>query len=522
MDDLMKLHLGSTLGELNRLAVQRYPDREALVFGSQRLTFSELEARVSQMMQVLKAYGLKRGDGISVLSGNRLEVMIVADAAQVLGLRYTALHPLGGEDDQAFVLEDAEIKALVVDDRAYGARAVALKERVQSLQLLFTMGPASFGIDLAAESSKRIACPIAVEAQPEDIARLSYTGGTTGRPKGVIHRHRSSVTMVLLELAEWEWPAEVRFLAATPISHAAGALIGPTLLRGGTFHLAPGFDAEEFLKTVERERITATFLVPTMLYALLDHPRLRDFDISSLEMCIYGAAPMSPSRLAEALDVFGPIFCQLYAQTEAPQAVTYLRKSDHDLSRPELLSSCGMPIAGLRVRLLDTDSVEVPRGHVGEICVRGPLVMDGYWKRPEETAIALRGGWLHTGDMARQDAQGYFYIVDRAKDMIISGGFNVYPREVEDCLTEHPNVSVASVIGVPDSKWGELVKAFVVLKPGAKAQEIELIDYVKQKRGVVYAPKSIEFVDSVPLTPLGKLDKKALRAKYWAGRDRQV
>lgn len=516
------LHLGSTIADLGRLAASRFPDREALVFGAERLTFRELDARISQVIQVLKAHGFKRGDGISMLAANRLDVVLVSGAAQAMGMRYTALHPLGGEDDHAFILEDAEIGALVVDDTIFAARGRALKARVPGLKAVFTIGPTDFGIDISAAAKACAPQKVVVEARPEDISGLPYTGGTTGRPKGVIHRHRTVVTMVLLELAEWEWPEEMRFLAATPVSHAAGALITPTHLKGGSFHLLPGFDPDSFLATIERERITATFLVPTMLYVLLDHPRLRDYDLSSLRMCIYGAAPMSPTRLKEALEVFGPIFCQLYAQTEAPNTVTYLRKSDHDPARPELLSSCGTPVAGIQVKVLDETCTEVPRGEVGEICVRGPLVMDGYWKRPEETEKTLRGGWLHTGDMARQDENGYFYIVDRSKDMIISGGFNVYPREVEDCLTHHPSVSAAAVIGVPDPKWGERVMAFVVLRPGANTGEAELVEHVKAAKGSVYAPKTVNFVDALPVTALGKPDKKALRAKFWQGQDRQV
>jgi len=387
---------------------------------------------------------------------------------------------------------------------------------------VFSMGPSDFGVDLTEEMARFATQAIVVDARPEDISTLAYTGGTTGRPKGVMFGHRTTVQMVLLELAEWEWPRDLRFLAATPVSHAAGAFLIPTQLRGGSFFMQPGFDPDRFLATVERERITATFLVPTMIYALLDHPRLRDYDLSSLEMCVYGAAPISPERLKEALAVFGPIFCQLYAQTEAPQCVTYLRKADHDPARPDRLTSCGTPIAGVRVKLLDDDCNEVAAGEVGEICVQGPLVMDGYWKRPEETAAAFRGGWLHTGDLARRDADGYFMIVDRKKDMIVSGGFNVYPREVEDALTQHDAVRMAAVIGVPDAHWGEAVKAFVVLKRGANVAAEELIAYVRQKKGAVYSPKTIEIVEDVPVTGLGKVDKKALRAPYWENRSRQV
>jgi fatty-acyl-CoA synthase len=327
----------------------------------------------------------------------------------------------------------------------------------------------------------------------------------------------------MMELAEWDWPREVRFLAMTPITHAAGAMICAVMLRSGTFVMSKGFDANRFFELVERHRITSTFLVPTMIYVLLDHAGIDTADLSSLELVIYGASPMSPSRLIAAMKRFGPVFMQLYAQSEAPNTVTVLRQRDHDPERfAHRLASCGVPIAGNQVRLLDENGREVPVGEVGEICVRGPLVMAGYWNKPEETDKALRHGWLHTGDLARQDADGFLYIVDRSKDMIITGGFNVFPREIEDVLTTHPAVAAAGVIGVPDDKWGEAVKAVVVLKAGLQASAEELIALVREHKGVVHAPKSVDFVDSLPVTGLGKPDKKQLRARYWSGQQRAV
>ena len=338
-----------------------------------------------------------------------------------------------------------------------------------------------------------------------------------------MHSHRVQVTMVMTELAEWDWPQETRLLAMTPITHAAGAMIVAVLTRGGTFVMAKGFEPQRFFDLVERHRITCTFLVPTMVYVLLDHPGVKQADLSSLELVIYGASPMAPARLVEGMKRFGPVFMQLYGQSEAPNCVTVLHRHEHDPeNHPERLASCGTAVGSSLVRLLDDDGHEVPAGEVGEICVRGPLVMLGYWNKPEETAKALRHGWLYTGDLARQDADGFLYIVDRSKDLIISGGFNVFPREVEDVLTQHPAVAAAAVIGVPDAKWGEAVKAVVVLKAGATVPPEELMARVREAKGPVQAPKSVDFVDALPVTGLGKPDKKALRAKYWAGQQRGV
>ena len=329
--------------------------------------------------------------------------------------------------------------------------------------------------------------------------------------------------MILTEMADWDWPSEVRFLALTPITHASGAMIMPVLMKSGTYAMTQGFSAEKFCRLVAEHRITSTFLVPTMIYVLLDHPGRADADLSSLKLVIYGASPMSPARLIEGIRELGPVFMQLYAQSEAPNTVTVLHQHEHDpVHHPERLASCGTPCVGNQVRLLDDDGHEVPEGEVGEICVRGPIVMQGYWNKPEETARAFRHGWLYTGDMARRDADGYLYIVDRSKDMIISGGFNVYPREVEDVLSTHPAVASAAVVGVPDEKWGEAVRALVVLRAGASVHEEELKALVRDKKGAVYTPKAIDFVDALPVTGLGKLDKKAIRAKYWQGQTRSV
>jgi fatty-acyl-CoA synthase len=259
-----------------------------------------------------------------------------------------------------------------------------------------------------------------------------------------------------------------------------------------------------------------------MIYVLLDHEQLAKADLSSLETVIYGASPMSPARMLEALDSIGPVFMQLFGQTECPNTITALFKHDHDPSRPELLASCGQPLTGNDVRLIGDDGKEVEQGETGELCVRGPLVMQGYWKLPDVTSETLRDGWLHTGDMARADENGYLFIVDRAKDMIISGGFNVFPREIEDILNAHKAVALSCVIGIPDEKWGEAVLAIVVCKDGSDVSGEELISLVREQKGAVYAPKSITMVDSIPLTGLGKPDKKAVRASYWGDHERQV
>ncbi|MGH9061673.1 MAG: AMP-binding protein, partial [Acidimicrobiales bacterium] len=276
------------------------------------------------------------------------------------------------------------------------------------------------------------------------------------------------------------------------------------------------------LDTIEQHRITATMLVPTMLYMLLDHPAMEQVDVSSLQALYYGAAAMSPTRLAEAVQRLGPIFFQYYGQAECPMTVSVLRQEEHLVDRADRLATCGRPVPWLDVALLDDSGDPVEAGTPGEICVRGPLVMKEYLGKPEQTEEALQHGWLHTGDVARADDEGFLTIVDRKKDMIVTGGFNVFPREIEDVLSSHPAVSSAAVIGIPDDKWGEAVKAVVVRRPGVEVAEAELIALVKDRKGSVSSPKSVDFVDQIPVSALGKPDKKALRASYWASRERQV
>jgi len=522
------LYDGCTVGDLVASAVTRGGDRIAFISGDTRWTYRQLGALISTTVQALQARGLKRGDAVATLSANRPEAFVITAAAYLMGLRLTWMNPTSSEDDHAYILADSGVTTLFVDPLTFSGRARTLAQRVPGVARLLSFGPSDgpsdgLGDDILAAATAFTPARLVPQAQPDDVCVLIYTGGTTGKPKGVAHTHRVHVTMILAEMADWDWPAEIRFLALTPITHASGAMIMPVLLKSGTYAMTQGFSADKFCHLVQQHRITATFLVPTMIYVLLDHPGRTAADLSCLQLIIYGASPMSPTRLIEGLRVFGPVFMQLYAQSEAPNTVTVLHQHEHDPEHhPERLASCGTPCVGNQVRLLDDDGCEVADGAVGEICVRGPIVMQGYWNKPEETAQALRHGWLYTGDMARRDADGYLYIVDRSKDMIISGGFNVYPREVEDVLSQHPAVASAAVVGVPDAKWGEAVRALVVLRPGASASAEDLMALVRSAKGAVYTPKAIDFVETLPMTGLGKLDKKAIRAGFWQGQGRSV
>ena len=449
------LYQGSTYFDLILTGLRRWPDRDAIVDASgASLSYSDLEQRIWRTAQVLRDAGLSAGDGVAQLAANRVDTFVTMAAVLANGMRYTPLHPLGSLDDQLFILDDAEISALVIDATYFSQRGAELAAGAKEDLQVYTLGPAEFGVDLvalsgAAESTMPTSLP-----DYDDVAWITYTGGTTGKPKGVVLTHGCMAAKSLISMAEWQWPAEIRYLASAPISHAAGFLLIPTFLNGGKVYLAAGFDPEQVLNLVENERVNTLFLVPTTIYMLMDHPRTAAADLSSIESIIYASAPMSPTRLEEALKLFGPVMMQAYGQTECIH-LTMLRKEDHRTDKPGRLASCGKPPAGVRMVLLNEQGTEVKQGEVGEVCIRSQAIMQGYWNRPEQTEETLSGGWLHTGDLAYQDEEGFYYLVDRAKDMIISGGFNVYPREIEDVLTSHPAVAMAAVIGVPDEKWGE-------------------------------------------------------------------
>ena len=502
-------------------ALARYPQRTAFSWPGGSLTYQGATDLIGRMQANFMRLGLQPGSRVAFLTANRADTWCAGVAAQLSQLALTWLHPLGSLDDQLFQLEDSEAETLVVDAAAFRDRGGDLATRAQGLKHIFTMGPANYGTDLLTAVEQAGSATARCLAGPDDIATLNYTGGTTGKSKGALRHHREYGGFANAILADFEIPEGARYLTVAPISHVAGTKVLPTLMRGGTVHMLKGFDPEAVLKTIEREKINFTLFVPTMIYVLLDHPALDKTDLSSLELLLYGASAMSPSRLVEGIERIGPVFSQLYGQTEC-YPVSVLRKADHDPKTPELFLSCGFPIAACQVKILDDNDQQVATGEAGEICVRASHVMAGYWKRPDVTAETLKNGWLHTGDIARKDERGYMFILDRKKDMIVSGGFNIFPREVEDVLTQHADVAMCAVVGIPDDKWGEAVTAVVVAREGTKPDADELINLVKARKGSAHAPKQIQFVKELPMTGVGKVDKKVLRARFWEGRGRMV
>ena len=509
------LHQPITTLDMIAQALSRDTDRLVVVgAGGERVTAQGLADEISRYRQYFDTLE-PRPTRAAILARNRIEVLYASNGLNFAGVVSTALHPMGSVEDYLYVIEDGSIDTLLFDADHYGEIAQSLQARAPGLKHLLAMGGGAIGRDMGAEVAaiapqKLVASP----CDPEALFRIAYSGGTTGKPKGIMTSQRMATTSAMIQLMSWEWPEDVRHLICAPLSHSGAAVLTSVLAKGGSMIVLPGFDPVSTMQAIEQHRITSVLMVPTMVLAMIDHPRFGEFDLSSLEVIFYGASAFPAARLRDAIGKLGKIFFQFYGQAEAPMSVTLLRRDEHDVDDPLRLASCGRPSPLVRVALLDDDCREVADGEPGEICVRGPLLMSGYLNKPEETAAAFGGDWLHTGDVAIKGPDGFYRIVDRKKDMIVTGGFNVYAREVEDVLVEFPGVRQAAVIGVPDAKWGEAVKAVVVLEPGVTVTAEALIASVREKKGAVQAPKTVEFVDALPLSAVGKPDKKALRLRF--------
>ncbi len=515
----MKVHHPPTFFSLVLRALRRHPDRTAFRQGDVAVSYQHVIDFMGKVQAVLEAHKIIRGARIALLTENRYETWCASVAAQGLGVATSWLHPLSSLESQVSQIRDVGATALIIDGDAFEERARELASAVPDVRL-FCVGKAGAGADfLALISESESAGPIE-RAVATDIGTLNFTGGTTGRQKAIVRQAGQVALMAIAMNSELELPDEVQYLAIGLISHVTGQLIAPALMRGGTVHLVKKFDAVQVLETIQRERVSATLMVPTMIYKLLDAP-LEDFDLGSLKLVVYAGSVISPDRLKQAIQRIGPVFSQVYAQTECTP-IAILRRADHDLDDPSSLGACGYPMATAEIAILDDDNQPVASGQIGEICVRSPSVMQGYLEQPDATHETLASAWLHTGDIGFSNARGRLSIVDRKKDMIVSGGSNVYPREVEDVLTAHAAVASAAVIGVPHAIWGEAVAAIVVLRSGAKADAGELMAYVRERKGPLIAPKQIEFADMLPMTPFGKVDKKKLRAPYWQGETRAI
>ncbi len=507
-----------------RRPVCMVPKEPVVRCGDLTLTYEQLYERVSRLANGLLSLELERGDRVAVLALNCHRFLELYYGTMFAGLVLVPLNVRWGAKEFAFALSDCRPKVFALDATVYEH----LKPYVEQLKLLgiehFLFwgdgGEAPEGL-IAYEKLLQGASPEDpdIKVHEDDLVGLFYTSGTTGNPKGVMLTHKNLMMNAYHAQIAFEFRDERTYLHAAPMFHLAdGAATFTVTWNGGIHAFVPRFDPEAVLKAIERYRVTSVTLIPTMINWLLNHPGIERFDLSSLQKIMYGASPMPVDRLKRAIEVFRCKFQQGYGMTEAAPLVSVLTAEDHERAlaegREEILSSAGRPIPGVEVRVVDENDRDVPPGEVGEILVRGPNVMKGYWHRPDITEEALRGGWYHTQDMAHWDEEGYLYIVDRKDDMIITGGENVYSTEVEEILYQHPAVLEAAVIGVPDPDWIQAIKAVVVLKEGQSATEEELIEHCKQYLSPYKAPKSVDFVKELPKGGTGKILKNVLREEY--------
>jgi acyl-CoA synthetase (AMP-forming)/AMP-acid ligase II len=510
-----------------------HPDHPAIIYGDTVLTYREFNDRVNRLASALRQLGLEAGDRVAVFSPNRPEILETLFAVWKSGLAAVPMNFRLHRDEVRYILNHSEAKVLVYAgvyqddiDRIAGdlstiRAAVCLDDRKgegqgHAFPILYYHGLLNRG-----EAAEWVA-PV----DGDDIAWLFYTSGTTGRPKGAMLTHRILLLAALNACADvYPFGHDDVALHAAPLTHGSGLYALPLIAKAVTNVIldAPRFDPETVFASIEKHRVTVLpFMAPTMVKRLIESEALTRYDWRSLRCIVYGGAPMYVEDLMAGLKTFGKIFVQVYGQGECPMTITGLSREEHDLDRPERLASAGTARMGVQVGIQDADGRMLPAGEVGEIVARSDLVMKGYWRNPEATAETIVNGWLRTGDVGYMDEQGYLYILDRTKDMIISGGNNIYPREVEEVLLRHPAVQEVCVFGVPDAEWGEAVKAVVVARPGHAVTEEELIGHCRNHLASYKKPQSVDFVEELPKNAYGKVLKRELRAKYWEGHARKV
>jgi len=504
------------------------PHREALVdvHSGRRVTFAALDENVRRLGNALVGeLGLNKGDRVAILSRNSIEYMEIYYACARVGMIAQPINWRLGVEEMVRILENGA-PSLIVFSAEYAEPAAALQERISGAQWLSfgEEGPCSYESLIARSSPEEPA--VSAQVGDEDPVLILYTGGTTGESKGALHTHRSLFMGMLNQtVAERVVPSDVYMLTGQ-MFHIPVAL-GMNYHAHGCPMVLINFDARLALETIQRERVSAFLGITTMLNWMMADEKFAEFDLSSLRNIQYGGGPMPHSVVAAAMEAFPCTLIQGYGQTEG-MTMSFLSQEDHIKAiageHPERLASCGREGFVTEIRLADSNGHNVPRDGKtpGEILVRSEANMIGYWQRPDLTAQTIREGWMWTGDIAVWDEDGYIFIVDRAKDMIISGGENIFSTQVEAAIHRHPGVLESAVFGVPDDEWGESVKAVVVMKPGEAATEQEIIDVAAQHLASYQKPRSVDFVDSLPKAPTGKILKRQLRDPYWQEQGKSI
>lgn len=508
------------------------PARPAIIDGDVTLSFAEVQAQTKRIALAMRANGHQRQEAVALYSPNNPDVMIALLALWRAEGVWVPVNMRNAIDANAAYMDYVRCKWLfyhssVADDVA------KLKARCPSLSKFVCLDKAHDGDPSLDEFIRGFKAEDFTDdhADPfgnlDDLVGIFPTGGTTGPSKGVEVTNLGWGTMLEIIQNAWGGRAENPVcLTVAPITHAAGPVALATLAMGAAQVILPGFDPEKVLAAIEKYKVTHMYLPPTALYGMLDSPALGKYDTSSLKIFLLVGSPCAPDKLRRAVDVFGPCMCQSYGQVESPMITCWMPPeviaAAANGEHPERFASCGRPTYPVQVAIMDDDGNELPNGEAGEICVRGALVSKRYFEKPEATAEIRTFGWHHTGDVGKRDEHGYIYIVDRKKDMVITGGFNVYSAEVEGAIMELPEVLECAVIGVPHDKWGEQVTAMVVKAGGADISADKIIAHAKTQLGGVKAPKAVHFIDAIPRTAAGKMDKKKLREPFWGGAGRSV
>ncbi|MFJ7726696.1 class I adenylate-forming enzyme family protein [Neobacillus sp. NPDC097160] len=504
--------------ELIKRGAKYYSKETAVIFKDKKRTFEEVHKNSNRLANALFKLGLEKGDRISFLLANSIHSVEIDFAMLKSGLVRVPLNTRLSEEEQFHMIAETDSKAILFTEE-FADRVARLRGRLSDVSLFCQVdGTVKYDwvIPIFDEMKTVTDEDPTVPLSEEDYATLQYTSGTTGKLKAAIHTQGSWAAMATNILSTLTIEKGDIMMHAAPLTHASGILVLPHWIRGAANAILPTFHPQEFLQTVEMLKPTTLNLVPTMIVMLLSHPEVEKYSFDSVRSLIYGASPMPREALKRGLELWGPKFIQYFGQTEVPLILSILPVEDHVLALEnpdhyDKLLSCGRPTITTEVKIVDEDGLEVPQGEIGEIVVSSSQAMAGYWKEEALTAETMKGKWVYTRDMGYINQDGYLYLVDRKSDMIISGGFNIYPREVEEVLYQHPAVLEAAVVGVPDATWVESVKAFVVLKEGHTTSDEEIIEHCKNHLASYKKPKHVEFIDSLPKSAVGKVVRRMLR-----------
>jgi acyl-CoA synthetase (AMP-forming)/AMP-acid ligase II len=524
LKELCRYNIGTFADIIHRNAIL-YPDKEAFVYRKQRITFSRYNERVNRLIHALTGMGVKKGDVIGILSWNCLDYTDILGSAMKGGFIASPVNPRLTADELTYLIDYSDAGTLFVGAELIET-AQRLKSRLPKVKNVISLEACADGMlshDELLENHSPTEPDIWIEE--DDPFVIFYTSGTTGVPRGALYTHRRKMEDTRLFTFGLALEPGDKEIMAIPLFHVAGASYLLAFFYSAAVNIIypqRAFDPATTLQMIQDEQATDIHIVPTHLVSMLGMSDIQKYDLRTLKRIWYAGSPMPVEVLKKGMDLLGPVFIQAYGQSESGPLVSNLSKHAHRVmdQSPEaqtVLASCGQPCPGVHVRIVDMNGQDVALGEVGEIVVKSKSLMKEYWKRPDETENTIKKGWLYTGDLGYYDETGHIYLVDRKKDMIISGGENVYPREVEEVLYQHPAVAEVAVIGLPDPYWIETVHAVIVLKPGAAVDQQAMIDFCKERLARYKAPKSVDFVEMLPKSPQGKILKRELRKSYGGG-----